>query len=90
MIKEAENMFYIGEDIKNRVAEITFIEEDNIIIDHTYVDDSLRGKGIALKLVNRIIEYARSKNKKVIPICSYAAKVLKLPEYDDIRYNLNK
>lgn len=84
MIKEGKNIFYIGEDAYNNVAEITFIEEDNIIIDHTYVDSSLRGQGIAFKLVNKVVEYAREKNKKIIPECTYAKKVLMSDEYKDI------
>ena len=84
MIKQENGIFYIGEAISNNVAEITFEENKHIIIDHTYVDPSLRGQGIALQLVNKVVEYAREKNKKIIPECSYAKKVLIQDEYKDI------
>ena len=86
-IKKLDNMFYIGEDATNRLAEITFIptKEDVIVIDHTFVGDQLRGQGIARKLVDKVVEYARSENIKIYPMCSYAVKVLnENDEYEDI------
>jgi len=87
VIKKGENQFYIGEDIENPLAEITFIraDESKIVIEHTYVSDSLRGQGIALQLVNKVVEYARFENKKIIPICPYAKKVMTENEkYKDV------
>ncbi len=86
-IKRDGNQFYIGESIENRVTEITFVSsgENTIIIDHTYVSDSLRGQGIALQLVNKVAEYARLEHKKIIPLCSYAKKVMtQNEEYKDV------
>ncbi len=86
-IKRDGNQFYIGESIENRVAEITFVSsgENTIIIDHTYVSDSLRGQGIALQLVNKVVEYARLEHIKIIPQCSYAKKVMtQNEEYKDV------
>jgi predicted GNAT family acetyltransferase len=87
MIKEGHNIFYIGESAEKNLAEITFEEKDYIVINHTFVNHSLRGQGIALQLVNKVVEYAKNKNKKVIPICSYAKKVMQSREYDDIIYH---
>lgn len=87
VIKKDKNKFYIGENVKNPLAEITFIPEgeSKIIINHTYVSDSLRGQGIALQLVKKVVEYAREENKKIIPLCSYAKKVMiGNEEYTDV------
>ena len=86
MIKEKQNGFYIG-DINNPDAEITFKETDIIIIDHTFVSESLRGKGIAQKLLTEVIKYSKQKGKKILPICSYAKEKLSDEKYKDILVN---
>jgi uncharacterized protein len=86
-IKTGNNKFYIGEDEENPIAEITFVPEgpSKIIVNHTYVSETLRGQGIALKLVNKVTEYAREENKKIIPTCSFVKKVITgSKEYEDV------
>jgi uncharacterized protein len=86
-IKKGNNAFYIGENIEDALAVITFVPagDSEIIIDHTYVSFSLRGKGIALELLKKVVEYARNENKKIIPACSYARKVLTQDkEFEDV------
>ncbi|AWK51718.1 GNAT family N-acetyltransferase [Clostridium beijerinckii] len=86
-IKKDKNKFYIGENSQNALAEITFVPEgeSKIIVNHTYVSESLRGQGIALKLVEKVIEYARQENIKIIPLCSYVEKVMtRNDKYKDV------
>jgi predicted GNAT family acetyltransferase len=83
MIKQGKNSYYIG-DSGNPDAMITFTESDIITIDHTYVSESLRGQGIAGKLLDEVVNYARKKNKKINPVCSYAKKKLVEDKYSDI------
>ena len=45
---------------------------DKIIIDHTEVDQTLKGKGAAYKLVEASVKYAREKNLKIMPLCPFA------------------
>lgn len=56
------------------VAEITFpeVEKGVYCIDHTFVDDSLRGQGIAGKLVGMAVEEIGKRAGKVTATCSYA------------------
>ena len=71
---EEKNRIYM-EDEKGRViAEITYpdVDEDTVNINHTFVDDSLRGQGIAGQLVEAAAVKAEKENKKIIPTCSYA------------------
>ncbi len=86
-IKKDKNQFYIGENIEDALAKITFVPtgESKIIIDHTYVSNSLSGQGIGLQLVEKVVEYARQEFKKIVPICPYAKKVMtESDEYKDV------
>lgn len=85
-IIKGNNQFFIGEDAEHAIAEITFVPgKDDIIIDHIFVDPSLKGQGVGNKLVNRVVELAREENKKIIPVCPFAKKVLTgSEEYADV------
>ncbi|UTH13436.1 GNAT family N-acetyltransferase [Macrococcus equipercicus] len=75
-IKQGDNRFYIDEGSSFK-AEITFVPQgDTLVIDHTFVDPSLRGQGVAKQLVDRVVAYARQENKKILPVCSYAMIVM--------------
>lgn len=74
-------------DSKNLMAEVTFpdIDENTVNINHTYVDDSLRGQGIAGQLMEAAAGQLRSQGKKAVLTCSYAVAWFgKHPEYNDI------
>lgn len=77
-IKQGTNKFYIGEDDEDIIAEITFYPrgDDTIVVDHTYVSRSLKGQGVGGRLVDKVVEYALKENKKVLPSCSFARKVM--------------
>jgi len=84
--KKGNNMFYIGEGGET-LAQIDFVsnEENDIVIEHTIVSETLKGQGIGVKLVKKVVDYAREKNKKIIPHCPYAKKVLEATkEYEDV------
>lgn len=76
-IKQGKNKFYIEDDKNDLAAEICYIPEEKcLIVNHTYVDGSMRGKGIGRELVDKVACYARDENKKIIPVCSYAKKIM--------------
>ena len=56
------------------VGEVTFPEREKgvYVINHTYVDDRLRGQGIASELVSRAVEEIESRGGHVTATCSYA------------------
>jgi len=72
-IKE-ENRIYLADENKNVIAEIEYqkIEDNTYNIYHTFVDESLRGKGIASKLVEEAVKEIKAKGGKVQATCSYA------------------
>lgn len=85
--KKKENGFYVGEDMQKPLAEITYHLRDDstLVIDHTYVSDTLRGQGVGGALVHKVAELARKENKKIIPLCSYAKRVMiQNPDYQDV------
>lgn len=57
------------------LARITFPEREPGVccIEHTIVDDSLRGQGIAGQLVQRAVEAIQAMGCQVTATCSYAA-----------------
>lgn len=90
-IKKGKNKFYIGETEETMVARITWKNggENIIVVDHTIVDPSLRGQGIAGKLLAKVVEMARTENLKVVPVCSYVvAKLTRNDEYKDILHKV--
>ncbi len=79
-------MFYIEQEGKT-VAEMTYswAGADKIIIDHTEVNERLKGQGAGKELVGRAVEFAREKGLKIIPLCPFARSVFnKTPEYSDV------
>lgn len=69
-----ENRIYMEDEKGKVIAEITFpkVDENTVNINHTFVDDSLRGQGIAGQLVEAVSAKVKKENKKIIPTCSYA------------------
>jgi predicted GNAT family acetyltransferase len=60
-------------------------EGDVLIIAHTVVPPEIGGRGIAGKLVEAALHYARKEGLKVRPDCSYAAAYMRRhPEYADL------
>ena len=75
-IKFEENKSIAYDDSK-QIGECNFIEKEDVWnIIHTEVDNKYQGKGVARKLVECIIENAKTQNKKIIADCSYAKRIL--------------
>jgi predicted GNAT family acetyltransferase len=69
-----------------RVAEMTYtVAGSRVIIDHTQVDDTLRGTGTGGKLVAAAVEWARAEKASLLPLCPFARSVFdKTPAYADV------
>jgi len=57
-----------------RLAEMTYSRVDPklVIIDHTEVNEALQGLGVARKLLDFAVAWARSTGTKIIATCPYA------------------
>ena len=73
-ITEKHRIFVM--DNGEEIGEVTFPERDGVyVINHTYVDDRLRGQGIASELVRRAVEEIERRGGRVEATCSYAGAV---------------
>jgi len=80
--------FYI-ELTGKRVGEMTYVWSgpDKIIVDHTEIGEELKGKGAGRLLLERVVQFAREKKIKILPLCPFAAAQFeKTPEYSDVRF----
>lgn len=86
-IRKGKEMFYVGKSEEEYLAVITYkkVDDKTIKADHTFVSEQLRGQGIAKKLLNELVSFARENGYKIIPECSYVKKVFEnSAEYRDI------
>jgi predicted GNAT family acetyltransferase len=84
-----KGVFYIEQDGEN-VAEMVYTmpSPDKMIIEHTEVNEKLKGQNVGNKLVLNAVEYARANNIKIIPLCPFTLSVFKRkPEYHDVLLN---
>ncbi len=72
--KYEPNRIFLNDEEGKLVAEVTFpdVSEGVVNINHTFVDISLRGKGIAGKLMEEVVKKLREEGKKAYPTCSFA------------------
>ena len=57
-----------------------------IVADHTYVPESMRGSGVAMALVKRLIQDARDRDLLIVPACSNVrAQFDRHPDWADRR-----
>ena len=77
---------FVVEKEGKRLAELTYtVAGSRVILDHTSVDDALRGSGAGKELVGKAVEWARAENRKLMPLCPFARSVFeKTPEYRDV------
>ncbi len=72
---------------KGKSGEMTFSKagETMLIIEHTEVNESLRGMGVGERLLDQLVRYARANKLKVIPLCPFTKSVFeKKPEIRDV------
>ncbi len=74
----------------NRLAEMvyTMAGEKRMIIEHTNVDEWLKGQGVGKKLLAELVAFVRKENIKVVPLCSFANATFKrMAEWQDVLAN---
>lgn len=70
------NKFYI-EGHKENKGHVTYTITNGVMdINGTYVDPDHRSHGYAKELIDATVEYAKGKDLKLKPTCSYAVKVV--------------
>ena len=80
------NRIFCAQDGRT-LAEVTFPEAGPgvVVIDHTWVDPSLRGQGTAGQLMQAVVDLLRADGRKAQATCSYArAWLARHPEAADV------
>jgi predicted GNAT family acetyltransferase len=61
------------------------VRDGTVIVTHSEIDPSFRGRGLAGELARQTLDTLRERGDRVVPACPYFAKyVAEHPEYDDI------
>jgi hypothetical protein len=81
---ETEKRFEVWLDGKLSTLDYMRVGLD-LVITHVGVSPDLRGRGIAGKITEAALKYARVNLLRVIPLCPYAAAYIrKNPQYADL------
>lgn len=77
-----KNRIYAADELGNVVAEVVFpLDKDGVVnINRTFVDATLRGGGVAAKLLNLAYDHIKAQGLKARPTCSYAVSFFKRNE----------
>jgi predicted GNAT family acetyltransferase len=80
-----QGAFFIVREGK-RIAELTYSSSGtDVVASHTWVDPTQRGGSLASKLVTALVDWVRSGNRKIVPVCSYVRSVFgRSSQYDDV------
>lgn len=72
--------------IEGKTAIVTYsLFEGGITFLHTEVPAEMEGKGIAASLAKFVLEYAKTNNLKVLPLCPYIKLYIdRHPEYQSL------
>lgn len=67
--------------------EYTWAGLDKLIINHTEVSPDFSGRGVGKLLLKELVQFARKKQIKVMPLCPYAKSVFdKTPDIHDVLF----
>lgn len=70
-----------------RLAELSYTRSSpqTVVLVHTEVSAALQGRGVARKLVDHAVAWARRTSTKLIPVCTYAKSVFdRNPDLQDV------
>ena len=62
------------------------VEGDTMVMDGTYLDESMRGQDLGTKLLKHAAEYARDNHYKMRAVCPFVVKMFERTEaFDDVK-----
>ena len=81
-----QGAFFILEKGEEMGEMVISISDSNLTVYHTEVSPKAEGRGYAKKLLEAMVDHARKKNLKVIPLCPYVLAQFKRhpEEYADL------
>jgi hypothetical protein len=79
-----ENALIIKLDSKASASLVFHVEGKRFYIDSTYTPEAYRGRGIGGQLMQAAMDYAKSRDLKIVPVCSFSVEYFKKhTEYAD-------
>lgn len=74
-------------DDQTEIGELDYVWRAPSVmnIHHTGVREAYGGRGLARRLVDTAVAFAREHGHRIAPTCSYAVRVLADDAYDDVR-----
>lgn len=85
--------FYVKEG-EEYLAQMVYIwsGKDKIIVEHTEVDERLKGQSVGTQLLHELAKWVREQDIKVIPVCPFVKTMVekKPDEYNDILYQIHR
>lgn len=87
LIEDQTKGFAIARDNNIAAGKMTYsiASAGFIIIDHTEVEPMFNGKGVGKQLLYKIVEMARDRNIKVLPLCPFSnAEFQKTTDIQDV------
>ena len=69
-----KNRIYVNNSDGKMIVEATFplYKEGIVVVNHSYVDPSLRGHGVASDLIKAVCAHVESQGLKMVATCPYA------------------
>ena len=86
-LNEQQRGAFLIKDGEEQLGEMAVsIAGNNLTVYHTEVSPKAEGKGLAKKMLQVMVDYARGKGLKVVPLCPYVhAQFKRHPEeYADV------
>lgn len=77
-VLHGDGRFYIARGGRT-LAELIYSIDDGgrAILEHTEVSDELRGQGVARRLVEAAVAWARESGTRLVPICPFASAIFR-------------
>lgn len=71
---------------KTEIGRLTWVRHGNVrAAEHTLVPTAIGGRGVAMRLVEALVEDARAGQFRIDPVCSYVAKAFERhPDWADL------
>jgi len=85
-IERKEHAFVMIKD-GQEVGKVNWTVRDDgvLMVDHTFVAESMRGQRAGEQLVERVVDLARENGVKIEPVCPFAEALFKRKkEYQDV------
>lgn len=66
------SFYYEVDGVKLAESTYSMAGPQKMIIDHTEVDESLKGQGVGLEIIKTAVAFARENELKILPLCPFA------------------